>query len=91
MFSCTENNLFISSQGALSVLLQGHELELVIAVGRLLGSEVIEGDNTNVNSIVETAVRYITYRTIRLSLWDLAIELAQLLPEVSDHFSNYFS
>ena len=73
-------------QGALSVLLQGHELELVVAVGRLLGSEVPQGDNTDaeeINCVVETAVRYLTYRAIRLSLWDLAIELAQTLPEVS--------
>ncbi|XP_045113908.1 WD repeat-containing protein 17-like isoform X1 [Portunus trituberculatus] len=71
-------------KGALSVLLQGHELELVVAVGRLLGSEVPQGDNTDaeeINCVVETAVRYLTYRAIRLSLWDLAIELAQTLPE----------
>lgn len=78
-------------QGALSVLLQGHELELVVAVGRLLGDEGVgcdspKGDSTNapeISCIVDTAVRYLTYRTIRLCLWDLAMELALLLPEVS--------
>lgn len=81
-------------QGALSVLLQGHELELVVAVGHLLGDEgggydALKGDTTNVseiNCIVDTAVRYLTYRAIRLSLWELAMELALLLPEVSNIF-----
>ncbi|KAG0722570.1 WD repeat-containing protein 17 [Chionoecetes opilio] len=71
-------------KGALSVLLQGHELELVVAVGRLLGSDVPQGENADIleiGSVVETAVRYLTYRAVRLSLWDLAIELAQMLPE----------
>ncbi|XP_050694797.1 WD repeat-containing protein 17-like isoform X3 [Eriocheir sinensis] len=76
-------------KGALSVLLQGHELELVVAVGHLLGDEGVgydstKGDTTNaseISCIVDTAVRYLTYRTIRLSLWELAMELALILPE----------
>lgn len=86
-----ETFCIIYFQGALSALLQGHELELVVAVGHLLGGEDIgfdapKGDTTKaseISCVVDTAVRYLTYRAIRLSLWELAMELALLLPEVS--------
>ncbi|CAL4077100.1 unnamed protein product, partial [Meganyctiphanes norvegica] len=78
-----------SVTGALSMLLRGHELELVVAVGRLLGPEgaregksaVCDADVPVCHGIVGTAIRYLTYRGIRLNLWELAIDLARTLPE----------
>lgn len=94
------------------MLLRGHELELVVVVGRLLGcddpSETAELDNKkvldncngeedrsgedneggggrDVKCVVETSLRYLTYRAVRLGLWELAIDLANKLPKVR-HF-----
>lgn len=61
-------------------------------MGHLLGgenavSDAPKEDNTNaseINCVIDTAVRYLTYRAIRLSLWELAMELALILPEVSN-------
>nr|XP_053636053.1 WD repeat-containing protein 17-like isoform X1 [Cherax quadricarinatus] len=79
-------------KGALSMLLRGHELELVVAVGRLLGHEnsdsessrICKTDTPEIKGLVETSLRYLTYRAIRLSLWELAIDLAKTLPEGID-------
>ncbi|KAK3876979.1 hypothetical protein Pcinc_018267 [Petrolisthes cinctipes] len=106
-------------KGALTMLLRGHELELVVVIGRLLGcddpSETTEPndskdvDNCNVvekkeekkeegeggksgeettttrgvsvRCVVETSLRYLTYRAVRLGLWELAIDLANKLPK----------
>nr|XP_045611784.1 WD repeat-containing protein 17-like [Procambarus clarkii]XP_045611785.1 WD repeat-containing protein 17-like [Procambarus clarkii] len=77
-------------KSALSLLLRGHELELVVAVGRLLGFETPKPENasktdtTEMKGLVETSLRYLTYRAIRLSLWELAIDLTKTLPEGTD-------
>lgn len=36
----------------------------------------------NVKCVVETSLRYLTYRAVRLGLWELAIDLANKLPKV---------
>ncbi|XP_042232869.1 WD repeat-containing protein 17-like isoform X2 [Homarus americanus] len=77
-------------KGALSMLLRGHELEIAVAVGRLLGSHsdassyLCETDSAQIRGVVETALRYLTYRAVRLSLWELAIDLTKTLPEGTD-------
>ena len=66
------------------MLLRGHELELVVTVGRLLQTCVEEqsGDSVSVQNLMWTAIRYLVYRATRLSMWELALDLANTLPEV---------
>ncbi|XP_066956128.1 WD repeat-containing protein 17-like isoform X1 [Macrobrachium rosenbergii] len=79
-------------KGALLMLLRGHELELVVAVGRLVGlensnlgnSETAEADLAIIKGLIFSAVRYLVYRAIRLSLWKLAIDLTKTLPKGTD-------
>ncbi|KAK7080428.1 hypothetical protein SK128_021778, partial [Halocaridina rubra] len=79
-------------KGALLMLLRGHELELVVSVGRLVGLDnpvfadfnTYESDIGAIKGMIYTAVRYLTYRAIRLSLWELAIDITKTLPEGTD-------
>lgn len=71
------------------MLLRGHELELVVAVGKLICTDpsandscAFDADIPAIQGLVAAAMRYLTYRAVRLQLWDLAVDLANTLPQV---------
>lgn len=72
------------------MLLRGHELELVVAVGKLICTDpsanndscAFDADIPAIQGLIATAMRYLTYRAVRLMLWDLAVDLANTLPQV---------
>ncbi|ROT79673.1 putative WD repeat-containing protein 17 isoform X2, partial [Penaeus vannamei] len=76
-------------KGSLSMLLRGHELELVVAVGKLICTDpsanndscAFDTDIPAIQGLIATAMRYLTYRAVRLMLWDLAVDLANTLPQ----------
>lgn len=65
-------------QGALEFLLRGHELELVVCVGRLLGARHAQA----VAPYVNEALRYLAYRAVRLGLPEIALDLAKAVNQV---------
>ncbi|XP_047481224.1 WD repeat-containing protein 17-like [Penaeus chinensis] len=76
-------------KGSLSMLLRGHELELVVAVGKLICTDLSANNDScafdidipAIQGLIATAMRYLTYRAVRLLLWDLAVDLANTLPQ----------
>ena len=64
-------------QDAMLYLLRGHELELVLVVGRLLTSCRVGGPDVGAAGYVDCAVRYLCYRALRLSQGLVALNLAK--------------
>ncbi|XP_071125109.1 WD repeat-containing protein 17-like [Mytilus edulis] len=61
-------------QGAIGILIRGHELELAVAMGTVLG---------NVSEQTYLAIEYLSRRCEHHSKWELAIDLLKLIPDNS--------